>query len=764
MRATPRPAPASTLAVVGDDTVTLDTGVARFVIDRHHFDGISAAWLDQNEDGSSTGDGERVLAGGGPFWMREDGVRFGAVYDDDVEVNVEEQGPLRATVRARGWYESADGERQHRFATYVTATSGSAELDVVHRTILTHPESAGRVADLGWEWSPSITAETWRVGIDGEAVSGPVPAQGESVYLHQYRADAVRLRRGGAANAEIAAGVRADGWASIDADVGITVALRDIWQRFPKELEITNDPTAPGLVEEPWRPQLVIHAWPKHGLDAFSQSEELRRDEIAKLRWAHEGALMDLRAPQVYLDELQRLATDPGPDQHWDVEQQIAQADAATGQGVAITTRFAIWLHPASVSAAARAEFASLHQHDPHALVEPQWLADSGVEERLAAREPARYPQVEALLDRSYPAYHDYVVDAAGEYGMWIYANVHNSWYADRDVPSLHRVWQVSHYRNVFAGWLHYQRSGLPGMLSWARANTDLYADVGIVSHDLDGSALGQGGTKGSIYHCKGFMPWASAEVAPAAHWTDATAFTARYLLSGDLLSRDLYRMWHDGWQRWGAASNHQTPKSCAEWSNVTYLREHLTPLGELVRVYQVEHDPQALLLMHEITRGALDIPFECTLEPSSFPVFHDHWYWRYWEQTRDPRVRTRFIDWAAAGYDNPSINAFLYHITGETAHLTEIMPLFYDDARLLYQDPQSRYDGYTVAQNNSQARWLQQAPYYLQALTDADLLLTRGTRRSVYPYTNAGHNWTNEPRPPAGWPNAALVGARCAR
>ena len=42
-------------------------------------------------------------------------------------------------------------------------------------------------------------------------------------------------------------------------------------------------------------------------------AEELARDQVYKVRWAHEGKLLDMRLPKKYLRVLQKL----NEEEHW---------------------------------------------------------------------------------------------------------------------------------------------------------------------------------------------------------------------------------------------------------------------------------------------------------------------------------------------------------------------------------------------------------------------------------------------------------------
>ena len=90
---------------------------------------------------------------------------------------------------------------------------------------------------------------------------------------------------------------------------GVIVTLKDVWQKFPKELEIGNE-------------GITVHFWPKHGGDTFDDSEELARDQIHKLLWAHEGRYLDLQIPATGINAIADLKTTQSAAK-WDFSKSI---------------------------------------------------------------------------------------------------------------------------------------------------------------------------------------------------------------------------------------------------------------------------------------------------------------------------------------------------------------------------------------------------------------------------------------------------------
>ncbi len=106
-----------------------------------------------------------------------------------------------------------------------------------------------RPIDIGWDWGV-IGCQRGYFGYetaDGSKVWTAEPWFYAAISLHQLKADRCSVvtdafdglrhdvRR-------VAAGIRSEGWVSADlGEDALTIALRDVWQRFPKELRVSRD-------------------------------------------------------------------------------------------------------------------------------------------------------------------------------------------------------------------------------------------------------------------------------------------------------------------------------------------------------------------------------------------------------------------------------------------------------------------------------------------------------------------------------------------
>ncbi|MHC4884807.1 MAG: exo-rhamnogalacturonan lyase family protein [Planctomycetota bacterium] len=552
--------------------ITVTTGTLRFVIGRKRFTGIDSAWIDKNGDKSYT-DEERLVWStktrpGGPFIVDSRGLRFESALDTAPEVKVEEAGPLKAVISASGWLvrpgktSRFDSTKLCRFVTKFIAWAGREEIQVEHRTLVTFDTDTHRLNEVGFH-IPTIEANGWALGMDGKTIGDSRFVKGKPTSLHQYRWDRLRVlnfpktesyRGKMIITGEEKTGKKSDGWGSLifgkeeagtdgggdeldiedmeldDPRVLLTAEVRNIWQKFPKELALGEN-------------GITVYTWPAHGKLTFDDSEMYEWKDIYKLRYFHHGKLLDLRFPSKAYSILNRhnfLESEPSDE----------AALHANGQGVALASTFRLRFH--NIEPEQRGEQAALFQQPPHARSPGEWNTATGFMGPVAAVDRKNFPEVEKDLDTVFADYMRVVVDGTHEYGMFIHCNTHNNWDAKERRAELHRAWKGGEYSHVQEPWLMYYRGNSPSLLPWARALSDNYMDCHTVNYADPEKPL-QWHTPGSMYHTKGFVPWGATRYGMRAtvtyagnigHWIDATGHLRRWQYEGNYRARDLMQLW----------------------------------------------------------------------------------------------------------------------------------------------------------------------------------------------------------------------------
>lgn len=745
-------------------TIIIETGAIKFQVNRQRFAGIEEVFFREN----SRAPMKKALTSGKPYLVDEAGVRYssdqGLLPDETLPgsgVEVEESGPQRVTIRASGWYVSPTGSKLCQFVTRISAYADQPFIRISHRTILTYDTRQDRIQDLGWDNQTVFQSGSYAFGIEGnKPISGAAPDRGKTVFLHQEKGDSFRLVDSNGTT--LTTGRHADGWLRVKGTATrtpqVALAIKDIYQKFPKELELENvvGSSQPSGTSDS-RLHQVAHFWPKHGRTVFEGAPmDTAQEHIYKLRYAHHGRLLQLQPPVDYTNAVTGYLTEE-LNGHPDGDGEVSGMNSANGQGLAISNEMFLSFHSSTTPVERIQAQVALFREDPHALASPDWNAASGVLGKLASVDRQFDPAAERALEIAMPGYLHGIVEQGDEYGMWIYGNIHNNWDPSHGRALIHRVWNASHYQNVWGDWMLYFRSGNPAHLRWARVHSDHHMDIDTNNFD-DGTGLH--GRAGYMYHVKGFLPW-GGDSGLHEHWINPSAFMLRYYLTGDRRALELAHMWFAV-----AGPGSLTPLGappaglqCKDWAN-SFMRDRVTYVGELTDYYTGTWDPHALMAMSDESRYLLDVPFECTGSAGDHPIWTRQWFTRYYDLTYDSRTRDRFVNWSAAGLNDLAVNAFLYQITGNVDYLRRVQGDFYDTAHIYYDSAGERYHGYGPWVSAVSQVWLQEAPYFLHALKVAGLRSEYGEKRVTYPGGGANFPVAGSPPgyPTRGWSDSSTV------
>lgn len=116
----------------------------------------------------------------------------------------------------------------------------------------------------------------------------PVP-NNTVIYMHQYKHDALRLL-GAAESHDPDTLEKSDSWAEATTSNNVRISLlgKDLWKRYPKELEISQN-------------GITYHTWPTNGMLAFSIEEQINPLNINQnLNW-QTGKTLSPRMPQEFV-------------------------------------------------------------------------------------------------------------------------------------------------------------------------------------------------------------------------------------------------------------------------------------------------------------------------------------------------------------------------------------------------------------------------------------------------------------------------------
>ncbi|MBI3997050.1 MAG: DUF4091 domain-containing protein [Candidatus Omnitrophica bacterium] len=262
------PAPQPRVRV--DDTpqaVTVTTGPLRFTVSRRHFTLFDSTFVDRNRDGVFA-EAER-LASAGDLVLKRGDTEFRSSRDTvSYMLQVEEAGPVRATLKASGWFRDAAGRGFCQFTVRLQAFAGLPQVRVYHTFIYTgypanlyNPNYEGiklpaneTIQDISLELPVTLGATTQLITADEQGlVTAPLT---NPTSISQLAHDAYQIRQQGAAS-PLRAGAHHEGWLLMqDSNAGVMVGVRDAWQQYPKAFEVDAASR-----------RLIVRLWPSSAGD-----------------------------------------------------------------------------------------------------------------------------------------------------------------------------------------------------------------------------------------------------------------------------------------------------------------------------------------------------------------------------------------------------------------------------------------------------------------------------------------------------------------
>ena len=211
----------SPLRVTEDaDAVSVDTGKLKFTVSKRRFGLLDAAWYQ----------GDKVIDRPAVFSLTgSDGTVYTSAAAPE-EVVVEESGPVRAVVRVSGHHQAADGRKLFTYSVRLHAWAGQPYLRIQH----TFGNDNGAtdftsIRGLSLDLPLAGTGSEWSMAGRSGGFRGS-----QAVELKQHTDDRYSMEPG------VAQGKRAQGWAERSGGgLVATLAVRDFWQNYPKNLGVS---------------------------------------------------------------------------------------------------------------------------------------------------------------------------------------------------------------------------------------------------------------------------------------------------------------------------------------------------------------------------------------------------------------------------------------------------------------------------------------------------------------------------------------------
>jgi hypothetical protein len=498
------------------------------------------------------------------------------------KAEIELNGPLHTTIRVDGRYVDPEGRPSCNWTARLHFFAGLPAIQIDHRFTWIGKGEELKVRDLAISFSlkrPAIEA----------AADGSDAAPGEPVARPLARGQVLALlqdehRHWGHGNShfgiyhgpldepkEIATGQRAGCWIGVsDGQRRVTLAMRDLWQQFPKELRAEPD-------------RMTAYLWATHGR---ALPLDLTFDNLEKF-WG-EPMLAQLQGPNAALYQRQRERGD----------------GVADPTGMAKSHDLLLVFGNGSGAVSAGGRLAEVFDSPPLVRPDPKWTFESNVVGRMWPRDPQRFPVWEKWIDRTWSELVT-ILDDWGDYGFFSYGDgPHQSYrFVDgRAIASPWRYTQSAEYGVQKAAWLAWLRGGHRQIYDYAVSHTRFMNDVYMSHEDTPTRWRGYGGS--------GIVPWmgmAGASIEPHGPqrvfglFFDHTLFY--YYLTGDQRAMDALRNHAHHWKPFLKRNPDWALQFVAQMNN-SYSRWVFHRLDDFVTLAEALEDPY----YSELAKAVLDL------------------------------------------------------------------------------------------------------------------------------------------------------------
>ncbi len=679
-----------------DESVVLANGFVQLLFSKNPTVGMFEVRVDHAGNGQFSAEDNWFSPNGmaGPYMVDQNDVRYYGSLDNERVLTVEDQGPIHACVSMSGWHIAETGERLGRYILRFRVYRGLPQVQVSYTFIVTacsneqilsdsRDSKVVQYRDIGLQVpfaANRVLFGTPQITVAEPGKDGAYLLQADDRNFQAY-ADGKLLQDGG----------KAEGWMSaLEHGRGLALAVRDFWQQYPKELEVTDN-------------SLIMHAWPAHGREAIYTGEKLNIRNAYRNWFVHEGRLLDFKVPEEVL-ELVKVDSE---------KYNYPHAKLTNAMGLAKTHELLLIFHENNWRAANIAEQCRIFQETPAVSCDPEWVCNTRVFGRIHPKDTEKFPVIEqAISETVRQIARSQKLDA--DYGMFNFGDSHHNWNFPERRWSLHRIWHNTHHGWNRWPWLLYARSADKRILDYARRNMRHVADIDHCHYsEPEFERLGYplGKEVGGMCDYKGFVHWASG--ARFGYNSAADALLWHYYVTG--AQRSLTTALEHGQGLLRHAPPHTGRSGAGRMTSAAALFQH-TWDNDYLEFVERHVD---LLLASQEESGR--IPGWANFAP---------FLQNYINLTGSARARKALLRWAdynaelqlipRGSFDwfDANILAHAWFEAGDERYLNAAAYRLYAFADHIFSSDDTRYDGVSISFPGTlkQSYFLQTAPFYMKA------------------------------------------------
>jgi len=226
--------------------IDIVTGPLKLHIKKEAFRLFDEVFVDVNSDGQF--DKNEIVSKGGDLVLVHKGKEYRSSLDRDYSLTIEEQGPLKTTIKAEGWFVSSKKKKFCKFIVRIQAFAGKDFVNVYHTFIYTgYPENKEHYLYKGKRLPKNETIEAiyietplelkgdmdYAFGVDNKSMKAALI---KDMAIRQINDASFLVDMD---NRNVFKGKRSEGWLDISGkNKGITIIEKNLWEQYPKGWEI----------------------------------------------------------------------------------------------------------------------------------------------------------------------------------------------------------------------------------------------------------------------------------------------------------------------------------------------------------------------------------------------------------------------------------------------------------------------------------------------------------------------------------------------